>query len=89
MPAALILFPEVFILQYFVLTASGIVLVTFICYVWPYNSSLSNRMELINEIVIIFIMYHILCFTDFTQSLTVRHYLGYSVIVCMLLNLII
>ena len=44
---------------------SGIAYVLYICHFWPYNSKLMNRMELVNEIVIIFLMYHILCFTDF------------------------
>ena len=44
---------------------SGITLIIYICYFWPYNSTLMNRMELVSEIAIIILMYHILCFTDF------------------------
>ena len=42
-----------------------------------------NRLEEINEIFTIFIMYHIFCFTDWVPDASVQYNLGYS---CLFFN---
>ena len=54
----------------------------------PFLSENRNRAELAHEVVIICIMYHVLCFTDFVGDPVARHYVGYSLIGCTLLHLL-
>ena len=42
-----------------------------------------------DEVVIILIMYHCFCFTDFVPDPKTRHQVGYSLILCILLHLLV
>ena len=55
----------------------------------PFNSERRNRNEFGQELLILFILYHVLCFTNFVLDEQMRHYIGYSVIVCSLLHIAI
>lgn len=48
-----------------------------------------NIAEMADEVVIILVMYHCFCFTDFVPKPKTRHLVGYSVIFCILLHLLI
>ena len=46
----------------------------------PYEIRRDNKMELINEIICIVIMYHIFCFTDYIPDPQIKYNLGFSVL---------
>ena len=89
MPLTIIFFPETFIVQYFVMTMSGLATISLLMWQQPYQSQARNRMETVEELSILVIMYHIICFTEWMPDLDIRYYLGYSVVFCVAGQLII
>ena len=82
-PLSVILFPSHIIVHYFTLVMTGVATIMMIGYAKPFQSKMRNMAEITEEVGTIVIMYHIFCFTDWIPDLEVRHNLGYSVIVCM------
>ena len=64
---------------------SSIAHVVFVGVVQPFKSRKQNKMELLNEVLTMTIMYHIFCFTDFVPDEQIRFYIGYS---CLGTNMI-
>lgn len=48
----------------------------------PFKDSVSNKMELINEMGIVIVMYHMICFTDFNPSKEAAVQMGWSCCYC-------
>ena len=46
-------------------------------------------MEIFNEIVIIILIYHCLCFTDYLPDVFARYNVGYSCCVVLLINILV
>ena len=46
----------------------------------PFKSRSRNKVEILEESVIIVLMYHMFCFTDWIDDLLLQFVLGYSVI---------
>ena len=44
---------------------------------WPLETKTGNKMEFFNETMIMFVMYIMICFTDFMPDREVRNILGY------------
>lgn len=88
-PMTFIFWPNVIIAQYLTLVMTGVATIILIGYKRPYANKSDNRAEIVQESMIILIMYHVFCFTDWLPDLTVRHWLGYSVIACVLGQLLI
>ena len=66
---------------------TGVFTIILLGYTKPFVSKWRNMFEAVEEYSIIVIMYHIFCFTDWLPDLEVRHNLGYSIILCMALQL--
>jgi len=49
---------------------TALVVTAVLLYGWikPFNDPLMNKMELFNEVVIMFVVYHMICFTPFIQD---------------------
>ena len=67
--------------------ATNIGLIIFFQLKKPLDSSFANKMETFNECTMLFINYHLLCFTDFAPSVERRRELGFSYIAVMLSNI--
>ena len=52
----------------------------YLVYFYPMESVFNNRMEIFGEIINLFLMYHVLLFTDFVQDIELRYSIGYSFI---------
>ena len=64
--------------QFFIFVMSTIFQVIFIGLVKPYKNELQNKSERNSEVITMFIMYHIFCFTDWVSDPEIRNGLGYS-----------
>ena len=85
----IILMPKYLFTQYFTVTVTGVATIALIGSQRPFISKNRNRAEILQEIVIICIMYHVLCFTDFVPDPALRNLVGYSLISCTLLHLFV
>ena len=54
----------------------------------PFSSNKVSNRKLFNEIVLMFVMYTIICFSPFVDDVTVRFYIGYITIFVISLFLI-
>ena len=61
--------------------------VNLITAVKPYKTYGRNKEEIAHEAVIMTLMYHLLCCSDFIEDFKVRNQIGYSMIVVTLLHL--
>lgn len=82
---SVVAFPDIFIVHYAVITAAIISTMIFIGHETPFASSMRNKAEVLEQLAILVIIYHIFCFTDWLPDLFVRHNLGYSLISCIVL----
>ena len=89
LPAIVILLPDYLITQYFTLTMSSVAMIILINWQRPFKRKLRNTAETAHEVVIIFLMYHAMCFSDFVPDARTRHQIGYSMIGLTLLHLFI
>jgi len=55
----------------------------------PYREAANNQMEIFNEIVIMFVMYHMICFTPFVHDVYMKYNLGYSVCLFVSFHLVV
>jgi len=46
-------------------------------------------MEWLNEVLMMFVMYHMICFTPFMSDFKVQYYMGFSVILFVILHLVV
>lgn len=86
---SVILWPNVIFVQISILILSGIATIILLGYTKPFTSNSANRKEIIQEIIIIFISYHIFCFSSWLPDLKMRHWIGYSIIACVLAQLFV
>ena len=89
LPLAIIMLPTTLTVHYATLTVSGLATIILIGLTRPFVENNDNKAEILHELVIIVIMYHIFCFTDFVPNMQARHMLGYSVMVCILTHLLV
>ena len=80
-----VLLQDVLVIQFFNFVMSSIFNVILIGYIKPYNQQRLNETEMLNEVVTVFIMYHIFCFTDWVPDANVKYELGFS---CLLFNFV-
>ena len=66
------------IVHYLTLTLTGIFTVMLIGIKKPFKKKIRNTVEILEESVILMLMYHMFCFTDWINDLTLQHILGYS-----------
>ena len=64
----------------------GLISIVLIALQKPFKGS--NLVEMGHEIVILLIMYHMFCFTEFVPDPEVRNLIGYSVVLITFLHLI-
>ena len=55
----------------------------YLIYFYPMEDFFTNSMEIFAEITNLFLMYHVLLFTDFVSDVEVRYGIGFSFIGCM------
>ena len=83
---SIILLPDTFIAQYFFLTMSTLANMMLISYKKPFKEVNRNRAVLLDEVYIIFFMYHMLGLTEFVPEESTRSGIGYSAITCVMLH---
>lgn len=44
----------------------------------PFEEYRKYRIELINEVTLMFVFYHMFCFSSFLPNITMQYYMGYS-----------
>jgi len=69
--------------------AQVITAVIMIGHVSPYARKGQNQVETFNEVVIMFVVYHMICFTPFIWDLEMKYNLGYSVCSLVSFHLIV
>lgn len=70
----------------FLVNLQALILITEVSYVNPYESSLKNKIELLNECFALLKNYHLLMFTDFLSDVDTREFVGKSLIVITISN---
>ena len=55
----------------------------------PFDGNLLNRVVVLEELTIIVLTYHILCFTDLMHDLELKHDLGFSFIAVVMSIMIV
>ena len=55
----------------------------------PFDGNILNRAVVLEELTIIVLIYHILCFTDFMPDVEVKHDLGFSFIAIVMSIMIV
>ena len=55
----------------------------------PFKSSIQNKAEILEECATMITMYHVFCFTQFIQDAVIKHHIGYSLIICMSIHLLV
>jgi len=82
-----VLLDDVLVIQFFIFIMSSIFQIILVGFIMPYKKKRHNLSEMINEVVTIFIMYHIFCFTSWVPDANIRYNIGYSCLVFNFLNL--
>jgi len=54
----------------------------------PYTDEALNTIQIQNEFAILVIDYHLLCFTDYIMLAETKNIVGWSFVVCCIINLI-
>ena len=80
---------RVLVLQVVQMTGQIITAVIIIGNVRPFTDPKKSRFEFFNEIMIMLVMYHIICFSPFVPSLETKFLLGYSVCFVVSMHLVI
>ena len=86
---SVIIWPNIFFVQYFTLVLTGVATIILVGYKLPFRNLVRNKAEILLEVTTIVISYHVFCFTDWLPDLVVRHWLGYSIIICVMGQLLI
>ena len=84
-----IYFDSSLITQFITVVVSGIAVVMLVALRQPFKSPMRNMVEILEECAIMITMYHIFCFTEFVPDPIVKHYIGYSLVACILLHMIV
>ena len=85
----LIYFESNLISQFITVTVTQLATVMLLALRRPFKSVSRNKVELAEECAIMISMYHLFCFTEYIPDPLVKHYVGYSLIVCIILHLLI
>jgi len=73
--------------QIALMTLTVIVQVIILGRVEPFKGKEKNQLEMINETFVMFVMYHMICFTAFVPDLVVRDRLGYVLLTLIVVHL--
>jgi len=87
LPIAIIYFDTSIITQFATLQLTGIATAALIIHQKPLE--VGNRRELFEELSMVLISYHVLCFTQFVPEPAKQLEVGYSLLVCMALQLLV
>ena len=72
LPMFVILFPSNLTTQFFALEITGLATIMMIGYTIPFKSPSRNKAEMLEEVAIIILMYHMLCFSDWQPDMKTR-----------------
>jgi hypothetical protein len=72
-----------------VLVHSTTITMCFNAYYQPFVNKVLNYLEIMNEVTILILIYHMILFTDFVDSRSVQYQFGYSVCIFTVLNICI
>lgn len=89
-PLTIVVLPDSLMTQYLCVLFTGSATIVLVSHKWPFETPTMNRSQIVEEVFIMVLMYHILCFSDWMPDPVVASYLGYSfisVIVFILLAL--
>jgi hypothetical protein len=74
-------------LQVQLIILNSALMLAYITYVKPFESTLLNNLEIFNELSILFATYHLLCFTQFVSDPEAQYTMGWSLIWVTVLNI--
>ena len=77
---SVIAFPDFCVMQLAVIFACAITSVIYLLQLWPLSTPSAVVLEVFNEITIVLLTYHMICFTDFVPDANTRYPVGYSYI---------
>lgn len=78
LPIVIVLLPNVLLAQYMWVQFTGSAICCYVAYKQPFTSKAKNVATLVEEMTIIVLVYHILCFTQWVVDPSARHNLGFS-----------
>lgn len=82
-----IVYPTLLISQFIVLTFTTLSTIIMLGYTMPFSSAARNKAEFVEEVAILILMYHFLCFSDWMTDMQTRQELGFSVIAIILIQI--
>ena len=57
--------------------ACSVLMLIYLSYVWPFESHTITKFEMLNESIILFLCYSLLCFTDWVPDAKIRYAIGW------------
>ena len=84
---AVVMVRDFFVGQFFIFVMAVVCQVIFLGLVKPFKSKNQNKVEIINEIMIMLTMYHMFFFTDYVRDERLRYNLGYSCLSIVFIHL--
>ena len=73
---------DVLVFQLLTLICCAIIHAVYLLALWPLEKNRDNKLEVYNEITILLLLYHLMCFSDMVPEHQIRYSIGYSYIVC-------
>ena len=86
---AIVVVNQVLIWQIFLMASQIVASVIIIGNLRPYKYKDKRHIEIFNEIVLMFVMYTIMCFSDWVPDASMRFNVGYLCIICISLHLVV
>ena len=65
----------------------SVTMIIYLCTFWPFVEPIFTKIEIMNEVTSIFLLYHMFTFTDWVPDASVRYLLGWSFIAVISANL--
>ena len=86
---AIVVFNKVLIWQIFLMASQIVASTIIIGNVAPFKLHSKNKTELFNEVILMFVMYTIICFSPFVPDLEVKHGIGYLCMAIISVHLLV
>ena len=84
-----ILFDDFVWLQIATQYACCVLMIIYYGYVWPFENHTVTKLEILNEVLTLFLCYFMLCFTDWVPDSSMRYYIGWLFIATVSIYLLI
>ena len=85
---ALVLYPKLFLMHLLALFLINCTSIVYLIKVKPFTNPAATKVEILNEVTFVLLLYHMMCFTDMVGNLETRYIMGYSYLVFASLNIL-